>query len=149
MGGSGDHEDHVASYHGWNAEAEARGHDKEHHLRHDELWKHGQHKDQEKHCEDCLQGISECCAKLSAPVKKHWINILPLIWCLASASLKTLLLMMMVLLLMLVCLSMLIFIHGRSRRRILIFTTWGISICIVWWNLIHLLHRSACLLKNS
>jgi len=54
MGGSGDHEDHVASYHGGNAEAEARGHDDEHHLRHDELWKHGQHKDQEKHCEDCL-----------------------------------------------------------------------------------------------
>ena len=45
MRGSGDHEDHVAGNHCGDAETEARGHNEEHNLRHDELWKHGQHKD--------------------------------------------------------------------------------------------------------
>ena len=113
MRGSGYHEDHVADNHSGDAETEARGHNEEHNLRHDELWKHGQHKDQKKHCHYSLQGAGECCPKLLTFVQKHWINILPLRSCPTSATLLLMLLMLllMMLLVLLLLLMMMIVIH--------------------------------------
>ena len=110
MRGSRDHEDHVAGNHSGDAETEARGHNEEHNLRHDELWKHGQHKDQKKHCHCSLQGAGECCPKLLTFVQKHWINILPLRSCATSATLLLMLLLLVMLLVLLLRLTLLMMI---------------------------------------